>query len=222
MVAAEKTVQSSPGRIRILIADDHPVVREGLATMVNRQPDMQVVAQVHDGQMAVEQFLLHRPDVVLMDILMPHLDGIGALQAILAQTPQARIILLSAYEGDEHIYQGLRAGAKGYLVKDSPLEDMIESIRKVHTGVTYILPTVAAKLALRITRSALSDRELEVLRLMAAGKSNKEIGTALYISEGTVKVHVSNLMKKLKVTGRTEAVNFALVHGMVNLSRMSP
>jgi len=189
--------------------------------MVNRQPDMRVVAEAHDGKMAVDQFLLHRPDVVLMDILMPHMDGIAATQVILAQIPQAQIILLSAYEGDEHIYQGLRAGAKGYLIKDSPLEDMTESIRKVHSGLTYILPTVAAKLALRITRSALSDRELEVLRLMAAGKSNKEIGNALYISEGTVKVHVSNLMKKMKATGRTEAVNLALMHGIVNLSRMS-
>ena len=221
MVKHDKTMQSSADRIRVLIADDYPVVRQGLATMVNRQPDMQVVAEARDGRMAVQQFLRHQPDVGLLDIRMPHLDGVAALQAILAQMPQARIILLSACEGDELIYQGLRSGAKGYLVKDSPLEDLIESIRKVHTGLTYILPTIAAKLALRITRSSLSDRELEVLRLMAAGKSNKEIGTALYISEGTVKVHVSNLMKKLKATGRTEAVNLAVMHGIINLSKMS-
>lgn len=221
MVKHDKTMQSSADRIRVLIADDYPVVREGLATMVNRQPDMQVVAEARDGRMAVQQFLLHQPDVGLLDIRMPHLDGVAALQAILAQMPQARIILLSACEGDELIYQGLRAGAKGYLVKDSPLEDLIGSIRKVHTGLTYILPPIAAKLALRITRSSLSDRELEVLQLMAVGKSNKEVGTALHISEGTVKVHVSNLMKKLKATGRTEAVNLAVMHGMVNLNRMS-
>lgn len=222
MVATEKTKEPSAALIRILIADDYPVVREGLASMVNRQPDMQVVAEACDGRMAVEQFRLHRPDVTLLDIRMPHLDGIDALQAILAHAPEARIILLSACEGDENIYQGLRSGAKGYLVKDSAVEDLIESIRKVHSGLTYILPTIAAKLALRITRSTLSDRELEVLQYMTAGKSNKEIGTALFISEGTVKVHVSNLMKKLKATGRTEAVNLALMHGMVHLKRMSP
>jgi two-component system NarL family response regulator len=218
LAAAEKMIGPAE-RIRVLIADDYPVVREGLASVVNRQPDMQVVAEAPDGRTAVEQFLLHRPDVALLDIRMPNLDGIAALQAILAQVPEARIILLSACEGDENIYQGLRSGAKGYLVKDSPVAELLESVRKVHSGLTYILPAVAAKLALRITRSSLSERELEVLQYMATGKSNKEIGTALYISEGTVKVHVSNLMKKLKATGRTEAVNLALMHGMVSLSQ---
>lgn len=222
MAAADKIIKSPVERIRILIADDYPVVREGLSAMVNRQPDMQVVAEASDGRMAIEQFRLHRPDVALLDIRMPHLDGIAALREILAQAPEARIILLSACEGDENIYQGLRAGAKGYLVKDSPVADLIESIRKIHSGLTYILPTIAAKLALRITRSTLSERELEVLQYMTAGKSNKEIGAALFISEGTVKVHVSNLMKKLKATGRTEAVNLALMHGVVNLNRTSP
>ncbi|HLJ89622.1 MAG TPA: response regulator transcription factor [Candidatus Angelobacter sp.] len=222
MAAAKKKIEASAERIRVLIADDYPVVREGLASVVNRQPDMQVVAEAQDGRAAVEQFLLHRPDVALLDLRMPHLDGVAALQEILAQVPEARIILLSACEGDENIYQGLRAGAKGYLVKDSPVAELLESVRKVHSGLTYILPTIAAKLALRITRPTLSDRELEVLQCMAAGKSNKEIGTALYISEGTVKVHVSNLMRKLQATGRTEAVNLALMHGMVHVRRMSP
>lgn len=222
MATAQKMIEPSAERIRVLIADDYAVVREGLASVVNRQPDMQVVAEAQEGRTAVEQFLLHRPDVALFDIRMPRLDGLAALKEILAQAPGARIILLSACEGDENIYQGLKAGAKGYLVKDSPVTELLETIRKVHSGLTYILPTIAAKLALRITRSALSDRELEVLQYMATGKSNKEIGTALYISEGTVKVHVSNLMKKLKATGRTEAVNLALMHGMVSLRRVSP
>jgi two-component system NarL family response regulator len=208
-------------RIRILIADDHPIVREGLATMISRQPDMEVVAEAPNGRDAVEQFLLYRPDVALMDIRMPHLDGIAAMQAIRLRIPDARILLLSTYEGDEQIYQGLKAGAKGYLLKDSPREDLLETIRKIHNGMTYILPAVAAKLAERVTRSNLSDRETEVLRLMVAGKSNREIGASLFISEGTVKVHVSNLLKKLKANGRTEAINMALSHGIVNLERAS-
>jgi two-component system NarL family response regulator len=208
-------------RIRILIADDHPIVREGLATMISRQPDMEVVAEAPNGRDAVEQFLLYRPDVALMDIRMPHLDGIAAMQAIRLRIPDARILLLSTYEGDEQIYQGLKAGAKGYLLKDSPREDLLETIRKIHNGMTYILPAVAAKLAERVTRSNLSDRETDVLRLMVAGKSNREIGASLFISEGTVKVHVSNLLKKLKANGRTEAINMALSHGIVNLERAS-
>jgi two-component system NarL family response regulator len=208
-------------RIRILIADDHPIVREGLATMISRQPDMEVVAEAPNGRDAVEQFLLYRPDVALMDIRMPHLDGIAAMQAIRLPIPDARILLLSTYEGDEQIYQGLKAGAKGYLLKDSPREDLLETIRRIHNGMTYILPAVAAKLAERVTRSSLSDRETEVLRLMVAGKSNREIGASLFISEGTVKVHVSNLLKKLKANGRTEAINMALSHGIVNLERAS-
>jgi two-component system NarL family response regulator len=143
------------------------------------------------------------------------------MQAIRLRIPDARILLLSTYEGDEQIYQGLKAGAKGYLLKDSPREDLLETIRKIHNGMTYILPAVAAKLAERVTRSNLSDRETEVLRLMVAGKSNREIGASLFISEGTVKVHVSNLLKKLKANGRTEAINMALSHGIVNLERAS-
>jgi two-component system NarL family response regulator len=204
-------------RIRVLIADDHPVVREGLATMINRQLDMQVVAEAPDGHVAVEQFLLHRPDVALLDIRMPHLDGIAAMQAILFQTPDARILLLSTYDCDEQIYQGFKAGAKGFLSKDTPREDLLETIRKIHNGITYILPKVAAKLAECVARSTLSVRELEVLRLMAVGKSNKEIGVSLFITEGTVKLHVSHLLKKLKATGRTEAINLALIHGIVTL-----
>jgi len=204
-------------RIRALVADDHAVVREGLATIINREADMQIVAEASDGRAAVEQFLLHRPDIVLLDVRMPGLDGIAAATAIRNTDPEARIILLSTYEADEQVYQGLRAGAKGYLLKDFSAEELLDTIRKVHAGVSCISPRIGAKLADRVTRSELTRREMEVLRLMVTGKSNKEIANILYIGEGTVKVHVSALLKKLKATGRTEAINLALMHGIVNL-----
>jgi two-component system NarL family response regulator len=152
---------------------------------------------------------------------MPRLDGIAAVKAIRTLDPEARVILLSTYGGDELVYQGLRAGAKGYLMKDIPRQDLWDTIRKVYRGDTYLLPAIAAKLADRVTRSELSARELEVLRLMVVGKSNKEIGVALCVTEGTVKVHVGNLLKKLKATGRGEAINLALMHGIVSLESAS-
>lgn len=203
---------------RLLIADDHPVVREGLACMVNRQCDMQVVAEASDGRAAVEGFFLHRPDIVLMDVLMPNLDGISATAAIRNLYPEARIILISSYETEEHVYQGVRAGAKGYLPKGTPRNELLETIRKVHGGATCIPYTIAAKLAEHATHAQLSPREMQVLRLMVAGKSNKEIGVALCLSEGTIKVHVCKLLKKLKASGRTEAINLALTRGIVSLA----
>lgn len=210
------------GVIRILIADDFQIAREGLASMIGCQSDMRVVAEASDGQAAVDQFGIHRPDVVFLDVRMPRLDGIAAVTAIRNLDPEARIILLSTYGGDELVYQGLRAGAKGYLLKDISRQDLWETIRKVYKGDTYLLPAIAAKLADRVTRSELSTREMEVLRLMVVGKSNKEIGAALFITEGTVKVHVSSLMKKLKATGRSEAINLALMHGIVSLEDRAP
>ena len=204
-------------RIRVLIADDHEIVREGLATMINRQPDMAVVAQVCDGQAAVEQFVILRPDVALVGLRMQRLDGIAVTRTIREQAPEARIILLATDECDEQIYQGVRAGALSYLVKSTSGDELLDTIRKVSSGVTCISPAIAAKLAARVTRSELSERELDVLRLMVTGRSNKEIGGSLHITEGTVKVHVSCLMKKLEATGRTEAVNLALMHGIVSL-----
>src|ERR1700720_2973596 len=174
----------SSKRIHVLVADDHAVVREGLAAMINRECDMRVVAAAVDGQTAVDQFFLHRPDVVVMDVRMPNLDGIAATTEIRSRDSGARIILLSTYEGDEQVYQGLRAGAKGYLLKDTPREELLETIRSIHLGGTHISPVIAAKLADRVTRPELSVREIEVLRCMVLGKSNKEIGTALYICEG--------------------------------------
>lgn len=204
--------------MRLLIADDHPVVREGLTCMVNGQSDMQVVAEAADGRTAVEQFFVHRPDIVLMDIRMPQLDGIAATAAIRAVYPEARIILLSTYETEEHVYQGLRTGAKGYLPKGTPRQELLETIRKVHGGATCIPAPIAAKLAEHATHAELSVREMQVLRLMVDGKSNKEIGVALCLSEGTVKVHVCNLLRKLKAGGRTEAIHVALTRGIVGLA----
>lgn len=208
---------SKPRPIRVLVADDFPIVREGLTTLLNCQKDMQVVAEASDGQSAVEQFVRYRPDVALLDMRMPKLDGIAALSAILNQVPGARVILLTAFAGDELIYRALRAGAKSYLLKNTPRQDLLTAIRTIYHDDTCIPPVIAAKLVDRITRTELTSRELEVLQLMAVGKSNKEIGVSLYISEGTVKAHVSKLLGKLKATSRTEAINIAILHGIVTV-----
>lgn len=204
-------------RVRVLVADDHEVVREGLTAVINRQRDMEVVTEACDGRAAVEQFTAFRPDVAVLDMRMPYLDGIAATRIIRGQVPEARVILISTFEHEEHVYQGVRAGAMSYLAKNASCHELLDTIRKVYKGATCIPVGIAAKLAARVTRSELSARELEVLRLMVAGKSNKEIGATLYITEGTVKVHASCLMKKLGADGRTEAVNLALMHGIVDL-----
>lgn len=206
-----------PRAIRVLIADDFPVVREGLVTIVNSQADMSVVAEASDGEAAIQQFQRHHPDVVLMDMRMPRMDGLSALAAIRKIDSGAKVILLSAFAGDDLVYRGIRAGAKSYLLKNGPRQDLLGTIRSTHNNDAGLPAAIAAKLVDRLARSELSPREMEVLRLMAEGKSNKEIGTALFITEGTVKAHVSKLLRKLSVTGRTEAVNMALQHGIVAL-----
>jgi len=213
----EQTSAPDPERIRILIADDHPIVREGLAAIISLRPDMTVVAQAADGRDAVEAFRKHRPDLALLDLRMPLLDGVGAIAAIRAEFPNARLILLTTYDGDEDIYRALRAGAKAYLLKDSPREDLLRCIREVHEGRTCIPPAVAAKLAVRLTGTELTGRELEVLDLTARGQSNKEIAAGLSIAEGTVKVHLNSIFGKLGVAGRTEAVRSALERGILHL-----
>ena len=200
-----------------MIADDHPVVREGLASLINRQPDMEVVAEASDGMKAVETYNQCHPDLAVIDLRMPKMDGVQVTTAILKKTPGARIVILSTYDGDENIYQSLRAGAQGYLRKDATREALLECLHTVYEGRPWIEPAIAGKLAKRMRELDLSPRELEVLRLMVAGKINKEIADLLNISEGTVKIHVNHLMRKLGVRGRTEAMNAALKRGIVQI-----
>jgi two-component system NarL family response regulator len=204
-------------KIRLLIADDHPVVRAGLVALISRRPDMEVIAEANTGREALGQFLRHSPDVTLVDLRMPDMDGVDAILAIRVRIPDARIILLTTYDGDDDIYRGLRAGAKAYMLKDAPPEEMLEGIRAVYEGRTWLPQRVAAKLAARVSGAALTSRELEVLRLVVAGKINKEIGDDLGVTEGTVKVHVNHILAKLGVSGRTEAVSVALKRGIVRL-----
>lgn len=203
--------------IRILIADDHFVVRMGLAALINTQPDMTVVAEATDGQQAVKLFRQHRPDIALLDLRMPEMNGIEAIVAIRSEFPDARLIVLSSYDGDEDIYRALQAGARGYLLKNMLREGVLETIRTVHAGLRRIPEEVAARLAERMSRDPLTAREMEVLELIVRGKSNKEIAHALKITEGTVKIHVNNILNKLGVTDRTQAAIFALKHGLVHL-----
>ena len=201
----------------LMVADDHPVVREGLVAMIERQSDMRVVAQASNGREAVDQFMARRTDVGILDLRMPGMNGVDAVIAICEKEPAARLIILTTYEGQEEIYRALRAGALGYLLKDAPAQELVESIHAVSSGRTWIPPAVGAKLAQRITDRELTAREMEVLRILAVGRSNKEIGVAFNISEATVKVHVTHILEKLKVTGRTEAINVAVRRGLVNM-----
>ncbi|MBD2302157.1 response regulator transcription factor [Nostoc spongiaeforme FACHB-130] len=203
--------------IRILIVDDHPVVRQGLAAMIDRESDMTVVGQVCNGYQAVEIFPQLQPDVTLMDLRMPEMDGVAAITAICREFANANIIVLTTYDGDEDIYRGLKAGAKGYLLKDAEPDELLLAIRIVNTGQKYIPTSVGAKLAERVGILQLSSRELEVIRLMSTGKTNQEIAAVLQISEGTVKYHVNHILSKLGVSDRIQAVITALKRGIVTL-----
>ncbi|WP_460201079.1 response regulator transcription factor [Scytonema sp. NUACC21] len=203
--------------IRVLIADDHAIVRQGLATIINRDPEMTVIAQAEDGQQAIDLFREHQPDVTLMDLRMPQVGGVEAIAAICAEFKPARIIVLTTYDSDEDIYRGLHAGAKGYLLKDAKPNELLNAIRTVHCAQQYIPPDVGAKLVQRMSHPELSERELEVLRLMTRGMSNLDISTALNISESTVKSHVNRILSKLGVTGRTQAVIVAVKRGIASL-----
>jgi two-component system NarL family response regulator len=205
-------------KIRILIADDHPVVREGLAVLINRSPDMRVVAEAADGQQSVQQFFRYRPDVLLLDLRIPIFNGLEVLRSIMPKEPSAKVIILSTYNLEEDVYQAFKAGAKAYLLKDSPREELLESIRSVHSGQIKMSPKAAAGLATGLSQSRLTKRETEIVWMMAAGKSNKEIAGALGPTEGTVKIHVGHILKKLGVAGRTEAIRIALERGIVHLN----
>lgn len=204
-----------PLQIRVLIAEDHTVVRDGIAAIINQEKDMEVVAETGDGRQAVDLWRKHRPDVTLMDLRMPQLDGVAAIYEIRAIDPNARIIVLTTFDGDEDIYRGMRAGAKSYLLKDVRREELFRCIREVHAGKTVIAPAIAAKLMERLPGEELSAREVEVLRLLAEGKPNKLIGAALSISEVTVKSHVQSIFKKLNVLSRTEVIAVANRRGLL-------
>jgi len=199
-----------------VVADDHPVVREGLAAIIRRQADMVVVGEAANGKEALDLCLADAPDLVLMDLRMPVMDGVAATEAILRRSPRTRVLVLSTYDGEEEIYQALRVGAKGYLLKDVFREDLLEAIRDVHAGRRRISPPVAARLAERVGAPELTLREKDVLALIVKGRSNKEIGTALAITEGTVKGHVNSILGKLGVGGRTEAAIAAVQRGIVH------
>jgi two-component system, NarL family, response regulator len=208
---------NNPDPIRVLIADDHPVVRMGVAFLVSEQPQLHLVAQAASGEEAVRLYGEHRPDVVLMDLRMPGLDGVAAISALRALDPDARIVILTTFDGEEDIYRGLRAGAKAYLLKDSPQQELLDCIHAVARGQKYLPPQVAARLAERMDNSELSKRELEVLRQLATGMSNKQIARVTGITEGTVKFHVTSIMSKLDSKSRTEAVAVAVKRGLIGL-----
>jgi two-component system NarL family response regulator len=203
--------------IRILIVDDHNIVRQGLAALLKTVPGFEVAAEASDGEQAVELFRKHKPDVTLMDLRLPKLNGVDAITRIREGVPGARIVVLTTFDGDEDIYRALQAGAKGYLLKGMDLAELTDAIRSVHAGRTRIPPRVAEKLAERMGGATLTARELEVLKLIVAGKSNRDIGSALFISEATVKTHVNSLLSKLGVEDRTQAATSALQRGIVHL-----
>jgi two-component system NarL family response regulator len=207
-----------PERIRILIAEDHAVVRDGLAAVLAFESDMTVAGHAKNGREAVTQFRDLRPDLVLMDLAMPELDGAGAILAICAEFPDARILVLTTYDNDESVFRALENGAKGYLLKDCSTADLLGAIRKIHSGGTHVSERAAARLAERaMAGGPLSPREIEVLKQVAEGKSNKEIAALLFISEGTVKTHVLSIHEKLGVSDRTEAVVTAIKRGILHV-----
>lgn len=215
---APSSVQFPKPRIRVLIADDHGVVREGLVSMIKRnRADMTVIGEASNGREAVELWKRERPDVTLLDLRMPELDGVEVIKEIRAADKKARIIVLTTFDGDEDIYRAIQAGAKGYLLKDVPREALMDSIRRVHAGETSVPLHLVAKLADRVSGETLSEREIDVLKLMAQGKSNKEIATALFITEGTVKSHGKSIFTKMSVSSRTEAVAGAIRRGFLRL-----
>jgi two-component system NarL family response regulator len=206
-----------PAPIRLLVVDDHPVVRGGLVALLGTVEDMMVAAEASDGREAFEQYSLHQPDVTLMDLRLRNVGGVEAIHLIRAEWPQARIIVLTTFDGDEDIYRAIQAGAKAYLLKGMSVEELISTIRSVHQGMVRIPAAIAEKLAGRMAGPQLTARELEVLERIVRGRSNKEIASDLTISEATVKTHINNLLSKLGVDDRTGASTAALQRGIVHL-----
>jgi len=203
--------------ICILVVDDHFMVRMGLTASLNAEPDMEVVAEAGTGEAALEAYKRHRPNVVIMDVRLPGMNGVAATAAILREFPDACILMLSTHAGEEEIYRSMQAGARGYVLKSVMREDLLRAIRDVHAGKRHLDPIVASHLAERISHRSLTGREIEVLRMVAKGWGNKEIANALNIAEVTVKLHVSHVLEKLNVKDRTEAATAAVQRGIISL-----
>ena len=215
-IKTENHAMTNTTPIRVMVVDDHQIVRQGLVALINTETDLTVVAEGADGQQAVELFRQHQPDVTLMDLRMPVLGGVEATKLIRQAAPTARIIVLTTFDGDEDIYRALQSGAQSYLLKGVSFEDLTEAIRTVHAGQRRLPAVVAERLAERMTGEVLTAREVQVLELIVRGNSNKEIATALVISEATVKSHVNSLLSKLGVADRTQAATTALQRGIVH------
>ncbi|HUK24600.1 MAG TPA: response regulator transcription factor [Terriglobales bacterium] len=211
------TTTSGPEKIKVMVVDDHPLMRVGVACIVNARPDMTVVAQTGSGEEAITLFSQHKPDVTLMDLRLPGMSGVDAIRGIRATFPRARFVVLTTYEGDADIHRALEAGAQGYVIKGMPYQTLVDALQRVHHGGRFLPPPVARTLAARMPDSDLSAREQEVLRLLASGRSNKDIASLLGITEATVKCHVSAILLRLNVNDRTEAVVTALQRGLVHL-----
>jgi two-component system NarL family response regulator len=210
---------TAPGRIRLLIADDHPVVREGLRTLLARHPDIDIVGEAATGAEAVALSKERHPDIALVDLRMPGMDGEAVIQAIVASCPATQVIVVTTFCGDEDVYQALRAGAKAYLLKDAPRDDLLGCIRAVREGRSWLSERAAATLTARLQsqRRDLTPRERDVLELVVLGRSNKEVASALRMAEGTVKAHMNRVFRKLGVESRAEAVKVALQRGLAHL-----
>ena len=203
--------------IRVLLADDHAIIRNGVALILDEQPDIEVVAQAEDGESAIVLYRQENPDVALLDLRMPKVEGTQVVERIRREFPEAVLVVLTTFDTDDDIDRALRAGAKGYLLKDVGPGDLVACVRTVHGGGTWVSPTVASKLVARMTRVQVTPQEMRVLRQVAEGKSNREIGETLFISEATVKIHLTHLFEKLGATSRTDAVAKAVERGLIRM-----
>lgn len=211
------TLDGDQVKIRVLVADDHPVVRQGVLANINPQPDMVVVAEASDGAEAITLIKDQVPDIVLLDLRMPRMDGLDVIAEVNTSKLRSKVIIMTTFETEEDVHRSMKAGARGYLLKDSSQEEILDAIRRVSLGETYLPARIVQKVAEGMRKPCLTSREIEVLQQAAAGKSNKEIGVQLFVAEGTVKTHMKNILKKLGAPGRTAAIREALHRGLVRL-----